>query len=137
MNKPLKKSLNKYFRSIKQSIPGDNSRKKQCLHQFQSSVYNYIEEFSVQNMDDIIQQFGTVEDVVQSYDDESLNLQFSKKTDHLKRQYFFILLFLLCLVLFYFLFLHWSRNREFPEIYVKQEVIFFDTKIQNRTTSLL
>lgn len=66
------KELNIYFRKIRLLLPIYSKAEKQFLKDFKNSVFVFIEQNPLCTMDDVIERFSTLEEVVHDYISEAL-----------------------------------------------------------------
>ena len=66
------KELNIYFRKIRLLLPIYSKAEKQFLKDFKDSVFVFIEQNPLCTMDDVIERFSTLEEVVHDYISEAL-----------------------------------------------------------------
>ena len=67
MGELSEKELKKYYKQIKSNLPMYTSKEKKFISDLQSSVCEYIEAKPECIMDDIVERFGTPNEIVQTY----------------------------------------------------------------------
>lgn len=67
MNQITKEQLKQYFKQIKLLFPIYGKDEKKFLSDFQVSVEDYIDHYSDCSLNDVVEHFGTAEDIVHDY----------------------------------------------------------------------
>ena len=70
MDKNLKKALKLYLKDIFRKLPDSSSKKMKFVHLLKQNILDYIDEKSINKIEDIYIQFGTVDKIVEAYLDD-------------------------------------------------------------------
>lgn len=127
MNKALDKQLRKYYRDIKKALIGNAAKRRTLLMSLKMNVENYIAENSVTDMQEILEQFGTPEEVTEAYLEQFSEVELSKKAKKFKYFYMIAVVLILGMILFFIAFIHGLRNRY---------VVKIETQLQVETITL-
>ena len=80
-NKATKKTIHSFCKAVKKMLPGSQSLKRAFIVDFQNRIEEYMENNDTDTIceEDIIAQFGTPEDIAQSFYDRDNLLEIRKK----------------------------------------------------------
>lgn len=96
MNRALKRQIQNYLNDIAKRMPDGYPNQKQILDSMRHNLNNYIEEHPSARFEDVIEEFGSVSDIVDSFMDElpatDIGAAFQKRRRYRK--------FLLCACIF-------------------------------------
>lgn len=68
MNKSLKKNIKMYLKEIKRVLPSSSCTKTNFYSVFKNRIYEYAEDNPSATYDDIIKEFGSPEELINSFD---------------------------------------------------------------------
>lgn len=75
----MEKALCKYYRSISKCLPVDKKHKKQTLEQIRHSVEDYRTKTPTADMQDLLEHFGTPQEIAASYVENMTTPEILKK----------------------------------------------------------
>ncbi|MDE5715584.1 MAG: hypothetical protein K2I42_05560 [Anaeroplasmataceae bacterium] len=67
----LKKELKKYYNSIRKNLACSFNMKSVFISEFNSRVYDYLEENPNQTIENVIEYFGSPEEIAKSFDKDN------------------------------------------------------------------
>lgn len=70
MDKNLKKALKFYLTNIFRKLPDSSKKRRKFIHLLKQNILDYINEKSINKIEDIYMQFGTVDEIVEAYLDD-------------------------------------------------------------------
>lgn len=118
----LQKQLRRYFRQINRQLPCPRQERKRFLASLKDDVAAYREELPECTMEDILEQFGSVADAIDTYVSGETTLTFIKKR---RRLQIMAVVLTFCLVICVILFIdsiYYSRNHTVTKITIHTEI---------------
>ena len=70
MDKNLKRALKLYLTNIFRKLPDSSKKRRKFIHLLKQNILDYINEKSINKIEDIYMQFGTVDEIVEAYLDD-------------------------------------------------------------------
>ena len=70
MDKNLKRALKLYLTNIFRKLPDSSKKRRKFIHLLKQNILDYIDEKSINKIEDIYIQFGTVDKIVEAYLDD-------------------------------------------------------------------
>jgi len=84
------RDVKKYLNNVRKLLHCPRAQRREFLRQLEANIYSYISENEVENMEGVIREFGSPEDIAQSFLEECSIKAFSQSMGVKRKAYYAI-----------------------------------------------
>jgi len=85
------RDIKKYLHNVKKLLHCPRVQRREFLRQLEANIYSYISENEVEDMEGVIKEFGSPEDIAQGFLEESSIKTVNRSVDVKRKAYFAII----------------------------------------------
>jgi len=129
------RDVKKYLRRVKKLLHCPRAQRREFLRQLEANIYSYVSENEVRDMEGVIKEFGSPEDIAQGFLEECSVKAFSQSIDVKRKAYYAIVAIVLIVAVSVVVIqlIDFERNQKYRDGYFEDIIGYGTTPIPENT----
>lgn len=129
------RDVNKYLRSVKKLLHCPRTQRNEFLRQLETNIYFFISESEVEDMEEVIKEFGSPEEIAQNFLEEC-NIKTVSKSMNVKRKTSIAIVaiaLIVAIAVIVIQLIDFERNQKYRDGYFEDNIGYGTTPIPENT----